>query len=461
MMQKKIWIVIVLIFIGISGYPLKTISLEPSKSVVISLAGDVMMDRSVGRLIEQRGIDYPWEKVTPIFKKSDLVLVNLETSIGTKGTASPDKSYTFQSKPQTLDGLVNAGVHGVSIANNHILDFGQEGFIETLENLEQRDIKYAGGGRNLERALEPAVWNINGQRIGFLAFSRVIYDMSWYATSNRPGIVSAYDNYVEQIEKTIAESKKNIDFLIVSVHWGKEREQYPQDYQRRVGKIMIDAGADVVMGHHPHVLQGIEFYKEKPIIYSLGNFVFNSIGQLSNQTMIFNIEVGEGRIMNCYVTPIAIVNGQPNVAEEKVKMEIIDNLNLISREWRTEVLSDGQVVGNVTYFIPADINKENDALKNGTIDEDRTGDKGEKRSIESSKKMRNLSYMLGFKMDFQEEYRATMTKGKRIFHLDFSNTILTTNKRKDGVAGFFESVFVHFPARLMCQMFQWEFQLNS
>ncbi|AOT68476.1 CapA family protein [Geosporobacter ferrireducens] len=429
---------------------------EKKETVTISLAGDVMLDRSIGSQIERNGVDYPWIEVKPYFEKSDLVLLNLETSVGVKGAASPDKSYTFQSKPETLTGLVNAGVDGVSIANNHILDFGQEGFIETLENLEKSKIKYAGGGRNIQKALTPAIWEVNGQKIGFLAFSRVIYDMSWYATDKRPGIVSAYDHYVNQIKDTVSQTKQHVDYLIVSVHWGKELDQFPQGYQEKLGKVIIDSGGDVVMGHHPHVLQGIEFYKNKPILYSLGNFVFNSKGQLSNRSMIFNIEVSKQGMINSWIVPISIVNGQPKAAEEKEAKAIIDNLNRISERWGTVIADDGQINGNLEY-----ISLEAALQDDAELPEKYTEGKKMKGRAVAHGKAARLFRLLGYQTDYrQEENIMILTKGERLLEMDFTNTVLTAEKKK-GFAKWIEAAFIHFPIRILCQAFQWQYQIQS
>ncbi|TCO79343.1 CapA family protein [Marinisporobacter balticus] len=317
------------------------------QNTVISLMGDVLLDRSIGKLIEINGVEHPWEHVSPILTKSDFAFINLETSIGVGGKPIAGKTYTFQSKPETLKGVINAGIRGVGIANNHILDYGQEGFIETLKNLEKMEIPYSGGGRNIKDAQKPVIWEKEDMKIGFLAFSRVIPDINWYVTDKRAGVLSAYDYYTDNVLKLIEETKKDVDFLIVSVHWGKELEDYPEEKDIKFAKKLVDGGADCIMGHHPHVLQGVEFYKNKPIIYSLGNFVFNARGKRSNQTMIFHIEMNKRGIVKTRVTPIFIRNGQPTPAQGKEKEEIINILNTLSKEWNTKFLMNGEVKNNI------------------------------------------------------------------------------------------------------------------
>lgn len=339
-----------------------------NQNITLAIMGDVLLDRGIGKMIETHGADYPWRHVSHILNKYDLALINLETSVGTRGNAMADKEYTFQSKPETLEGIVSGGIDGVSIANNHILDYGREGFMETLKNLEKMGIPYAGGGRKKQEALKPAIWEINGMQIGLLAFSRVIPDMSWYATDQRAGIASAYDYYLDSVCKTISETRKEVDFLIVSLHWGKELQNYPEEKDINAAKRLIDNGADLIMGHHPHVLQGIELYKNKPIVYSLGNFVFNGRGKESNQTMIFNLEVNKRGIVNLSIIPILIKGGQPMVAEGKEKEEIIHILNQRSKAWNTHILSDGSIVGNIEYIKDEEVDSNtSDMIENKDV----------------------------------------------------------------------------------------------
>ena len=320
-----------------------------NNKVLISLMGDVMMDRGVGSLIDIHGPDYPWEGVRDTLRKSDISLLNLETSIGSANIPIEDKEYVFQSKPESIVGLINASIDGVSIANNHSMDYGKEGFLETIINLEKNGIKYSGGGRTIEEALKPAIWDVNGIKVGFLAFSRVIPQMSWYATDKTPGIASGYDYYAESVAACVTQVKEQVDFLIVSTHWGKELAEHPQESDMKFAKLLIDNGADVIMGHHPHVLQGIEIYNNKPIIYSLGNFVFNSRGFKSNSTMITNIEINKQGIIHMKIIPVEIKHGQPSIAEGHAKEEIIQRMNDLSRRWGTTITRDGEIQGEIQY----------------------------------------------------------------------------------------------------------------
>lgn len=206
--------------------------------------------------------------------KADLFMANQEFPFSDRGTPAPDKQFTFRVPPVRVTMMKELGVDIVTIANNHTLDYGTDALVDTCTTLEEAGIPYVGAGVNMDRAKQLETLEVRGRTIGFLAGSRVYPDTSWVANSRKPGMVSGYDPTIllEEIKK----AGELCDYLVVYMHWGIEREEKPKDYQRSLGKQLIDAGADLVIGSHPHVLQGIEYYKGKPIVYSLGNFVFGS-----------------------------------------------------------------------------------------------------------------------------------------------------------------------------------------
>ncbi len=206
--------------------------------------------------------------------QADIFMANQEFPFSNRGSAAPDKQFTFRMTPSRVSMMNEIGVDIVTLANNHSLDYGTDALVDTCTALDGAGIKYVGAGPNMDRARQLETIEVKGKTIGFLAASRVYPDPDWVANSNKPGMVSGYDPSVllEEIKK--AESV--CDYLVVYVHWGVERNEKPQEYQRTLGKQIIDAGADIVIGSHPHVLQGIEYYNGKPICYSLGNFIFGS-----------------------------------------------------------------------------------------------------------------------------------------------------------------------------------------
>lgn len=295
--------------------------------VTIAAAGDVLLDSTVGVKIREHGTDYPWEEVAPYLKGADLAIANLETSVSTRGKAQPGKTYTFRSRPETLDGLVKAGIDVVSIANNHTLDFGPLALQDTIDNLDQRGILHAGAGKSLDEAMAPAIIERNGQRIGFLAFNRVLPE-GWAAGKNKPGVASGYD------EKAILEAVKalraRVDVVVVSMHWGIEREVKFHKGQQQFGRVLIDAGAQLVFGHHPHVTQGLEFYKNGLIAYSLGNFVFTTRDRLNTEAFMLFAKVNREGVVAGQIVPTLIVNGKPTVLRGQDRATIIERMRKLS-----------------------------------------------------------------------------------------------------------------------------------
>lgn len=252
--------------------------MEPADETVrLVFAGDVLLSDHVLNAYEKAGGDITGvvdQALLDQAEAGDLFIVNQEFPFSDRGEAAPDKQYTFRLPPQRVELFKQMGIDWVTLANNHALDFGEEALVDTLQTLDEAGIVHVGAGRNLAEAKEPAVAEIKGKRIGLIGATRVIPETSWNASSDKPGMLVTYDPAMTLEE--IGKLKERCDFVAVYVHWGIERDERPQEYQRAMGKQYIDAGADLVVGSHPHVLQGIEYYKGKPIVYSLGNFVFGS-----------------------------------------------------------------------------------------------------------------------------------------------------------------------------------------
>ena len=209
-----------------------------------------------------------------VIHESDIFMANQEFPFSNRGTAAEDKQFTFRLPPERVRIFQELGLDLVTLANNHALDFGMDALLDTCDTLDQAGIYHVGAGRNLEEACKPVIITEKGESIGFLGASRVIPVGSWNASASKPGMLTTYDPslLLEQIDHL----KETCDYVVVYVHWGIEKKDRPEEYQRSLGKQYIDAGADLVIGSHPHVLQGIEYYKGKPIVYSLGNFIFGS-----------------------------------------------------------------------------------------------------------------------------------------------------------------------------------------
>jgi poly-gamma-glutamate capsule biosynthesis protein CapA/YwtB (metallophosphatase superfamily) len=241
----------------------------PSAPSTVSLvfAGDIVLDDSAGELIA-RGGD-PFEAFAPVFKAADIRLGNLECVVATSGSAG-DKNFSFRAHPRSLP-VLKRHFDAVALANNHSGDYGREAFAEMLGLLKAQGLDQFGGGHNLKEAHTPLIIERKGLRIALLGYNEFL-PRSFEADYNAPGSAWSED---EQVVADIraARSVYKADLVIPVMHWGWENEPIASARQRQLARTMIDAGADVIIGGHPHVTQDIEHYRGKPIIYSVGNFV--------------------------------------------------------------------------------------------------------------------------------------------------------------------------------------------
>jgi len=240
--------------------------------VTLHFVGDVMMAGRVGDLLEEKGYDYPYTHVRSLFQTDDYTVANLETPVTNRGVPASNKQYVYKSSPKAITPMRKAGVDLVNLANNHIMDQGESGLLDTLAFLRQNQVAYVGAGADAAEAYAPHLVERNGLTIAFLGFSRVVPHVSWYAGDGKPGVAATYDPALAL--EAIKQARTKADLVVVIAHWGREKEDFPVDYQRSLAKRYIDAGADLVVGGHPHVLQGLESYRGKWIAYSLGNFIF-------------------------------------------------------------------------------------------------------------------------------------------------------------------------------------------
>ena len=235
-----------------------TSEIPQNRQITITAVGDntIGHDISFGypgsfiQEIDYNGIEHPYQNVSEIFLNDDLTIANLETTL-TDSTNRAVKTFKFAGKPEYRDMLANSGIDAVNLANNHIMDYLAQGYNDTIANLDEVAIGYFGEDIKLVR-------EIKGVKIGMLGYQ------GW---SNNAALKN-------KISNDIAELKEQANIVVVSFHWGKEGANYPDLVQKDLGRFSIDSGADLVLGHHPHVIQGIENYNGKNIVYSLGNFVF-------------------------------------------------------------------------------------------------------------------------------------------------------------------------------------------
>lgn len=247
--------------------------------------------------------------VAPTLKKSDITFGNLETSLSRRGTKW-NKAYTFRGPVTAGPALNKAGFDVMSLANNHTLDYGRGAFADTLRVVRRSGMLPVGAGMNKKEAWEPEIVKREGKRIAFLAFSEITPG-EFAATSTRSG--TAYTQSISAVTAAVRRAHKRADYVVVSMHWGVEKSYDPTYRQRKEAHAIIRAGADAVLGHHPHRIQGVEKYRGKLIAYSLANFVFSPASAGSTDTYILSFTFKEGKVVKATARPVSIRQGTPHL----------------------------------------------------------------------------------------------------------------------------------------------------
>ena len=302
---------------------------QPKQPINTSMlfTGDVLLSEYVLSNYNNQGIDGVVS--SPLRDKminADYTVVNQEFPFSTRGTKAPDKQYTFRVDPKYVTILQQLGIDAVGIANNHVLDFGKEALEDTFTTLNNAGIPYTGAGYSLEEASKIIPYEKDGVKVGIVAASRVIPVTDWDVRNSQPGVFTTYDpaNLISVIQK----AKQQYDLVFVMVHWGTEHTDVLEDYQKTIGHQLIDAGADCVIGAHPHVVQGIEKYNGKIIFYSLGNYIFN---QNIERTFALNINYDNVSVTPTYsLIPARATNATTREMTAEEAASLYNYLNSIS-----------------------------------------------------------------------------------------------------------------------------------
>lgn len=250
--------------------------------ITISFAGDILFDPNysvMSTLLQNGGHISNGIKPDVIaeMQRADIMMLNNEFPYTDRGTPTAGKQFTFRADPATVSHLYDLGVDIVSLANNHAYDYGEEGFMDTLQTLQEAGIPYVGAGANEEEALKPVYYIMNNMKIAFVSATQIEkgdYPDTKGATADSPGVFRCWN--VEKLLQVVAEAEANSDFVIVYIHWGTENQEGTDWAQDEQAPQIVAAGADLIIGDHPHILQKIDVIDGVPIIYSLGNFWFNS-----------------------------------------------------------------------------------------------------------------------------------------------------------------------------------------
>ena len=286
---------------------------QSAPPVVMTFAGDLNLSENVERYVGDR-VGYVFSAWKP-GNESDIFMVNLENPV-TRATEKVEKKYNFKMDPIYLQTLLDGGVTIVTCANNHVFDYGLQGLDDTMRNLDSVGIYRVGVGRSLADARRPVVLERKGKKIGFLGY---FGGGDYAATSSRAGFAP---RRTRDILKDIRELRNSVDYIVVNFHWGTERAAVPEPWQRTLAHRVIDAGADLVVGHHPHVLQGLEEYRGKWIAYSLGNFVFGGNSLNTYETAVLRVTLDEG-MSRVELVPVTVRRWRPTPAKGTARETVL------------------------------------------------------------------------------------------------------------------------------------------
>lgn len=311
-----------------------------------------MLGSWVTPILQREGASYAFRETTSYLRGGDVAIANLEAPF-TIGGEPFEKKFNFKVPPELAHGLKQAGISVVTLANNHIMDFGEVGLRSTMNTLKRVQIKFSGAGRNLAEANQPALVTVRGRKIAFFGYS-MTFPTEFYAGPDSSG--AAYPEPV-LLQKTLSAWKRHVDHIVVSFHWSAEKREVPKDYQIHFAHLAIDSGADLVLGHHPHVLQGLEIYKNRLIAYSLGNYVFGSYSEYATDSVILKVYLQDDGLFYAYCVPINVnnveVEFQPRVLTGQKGKDVIRRLQQLSSDLnhgRTILTDSGLIFGDWASF---------------------------------------------------------------------------------------------------------------
>lgn len=317
----------------------------PAGPLVITAVGDLMIDASAAPFTAEFGFAYPFEATADLLRDGDLTIANLEGPLSRRGRPEVDKRFTFRVPPLSAHAMRLAGIDAVTLGNNHSLDQGPLGLEETLAALREAGIAAAGAGASEREARRPAALERRGLRIALLSYSNTFPEEFW-AKGPNPG--TAYGDR-QAVESDVRAARRRADLVLVAFHWGAELAPEPKEYQTALARLAVEAGADAVLGTHPHTLQGLEWYRGAPIFYSLGNFAFGSYSARVRDGVVARLAyrgrggatAGGEPLWDVLLVPLDVFNPevhfQPRVAAGDRAAAVLADLERLSAPFGTRI----------------------------------------------------------------------------------------------------------------------------
>lgn len=309
-------------------------SWENQTTLTIGLGGDLMIGRLVNNELNVVNPAYVWGNLLPIMRSNDLNFVNLETTL-TRSLKRIPKVFNFKADPEKVDVLTEGHIQIVNIANNHILDYSEEGFLETIRVLDQARILYVGAGKNFNQAKAPCIIEKFGINVGFLGCTD--NEPTWKASLNCSGTNYLDVGDLTSIRESIVNLRKEVDLLILSIHWGPNMRQRPLPNFRKFAHDLIDLGVDIIHGHSAHIFQGVEVYKNKLILYDTGDLIDDyAVDPIlrNDQSFYFIVKADNKRILSLKMIPTLISNCQVNISTDSGQL---DRMEMLCKELKTSI----------------------------------------------------------------------------------------------------------------------------
>lgn len=290
-------------------------------TVTLMFGGNVNLSDALGA---SAGNDYHWAFANmDEYRQADVAMVNLENPLTRSKLGSGKKQLNFKADPESVKVLTAGGVDIVNLANSHAMDYAEPGLVETMNTLDNSGIQHQGAGRDIKEARRPDIIEVKGQRIAYLGY----YDADLHAADQGKAGTNPRRN--NRVAEDIRALRGQVDWIIVNYHWGVELADYPGDWQIDLARFTIDQGADLVVGHHPQVLQGAEIYKGRPIVYSLGNFIFGGNARRDYDTAVLKVSLKD-RNMKVEFLPVEVKKFQPKVVKGAAADRILKHVEQIS-----------------------------------------------------------------------------------------------------------------------------------
>jgi poly-gamma-glutamate capsule biosynthesis protein CapA/YwtB (metallophosphatase superfamily) len=272
--------------------------------VRIAIGSDIIFGKGVSQIARTRGLGDFFEPIAPLLREADWMVLNLEGCLSTRGAPLP-KEYTFRAPPELAMHLRLAGVSMVSLGNNHSMDYGATALLDTMDYLWQAGVWWAGAGANRAVAAQPVYVDFGGLRVAFVCFTAVV-PRGFPAGACTPGVAT-----LDAVLPTMREVRANANALVVIPHWGDEGTTRPNAKQRRIARLLADAGATLIVGHHPHVVQGYERVGAAHVFYSVGNFIHTPRSRLSRQAVLLQATLDKSGVREVQSVPLGLQEGRP------------------------------------------------------------------------------------------------------------------------------------------------------